>query len=156
MKPRIINKPAFTVVGLSQCVKGLDGSRETLWTQLSARFQEIPNADPDTGFGVHSWKGSERHYLAGMALRGAIKGKKVPEVPKGMEVYHLKKHAYAVFPHHGLIDYLSTTIDTIFNDWLPGSGFQAAENIYFELYDDRFQPGSEDSILFIFVPVRQK
>ena len=156
MEPRIIIKSSFTVVGLSLPFECLDGNSEALWAQLSGRFQEIPDADPGTGFGVHTWNGSERHYLAGMALRGAIKGEKVPEVPKGMEAYHLKKHAYAVFPHHGLIDYLSTTIDTIFNDWLPGSGYQTAENYYFELYDDRFQPGSEDSVLFIFVPVKQR
>jgi len=155
MKPRIIIKPAFTVVGLSQCVERSDGNAEALWTQLSARFQEIPNADPDTGFGVHSWKGSERQYLVGIAMRGTLMGEKVPEVPEGMTSYPITKHAYAVFPHHGLIDRLSSTIDTIFIDWLPGSGYQTAENYYFELYDDRFQPGSEDSVLFIFVPVKR-
>jgi len=156
MKPRIIIKPAFTVVGLSQCDERSDGNTEALWAQLSARFQEIPNADPDTGFGVHSWKGSERSYLVGIALRGMVTGEMDIAIPKGMAAYHIDQHAYAVFPHHGLIDRLSSTIDRIFIDWLPGSGYQTAGDYYFELYDDRFQPGSEDSILFIFVPVRQK
>ena len=156
MEPRIIIKPAFTVVGLSQCVERVDDSTEALWAQLSARFQEITNADPDTGFGVHSREGSEGQYLVGMALRGTIKGEKVPEVPEGMTAYSFNTHAYAVFPHHGSISCLSRTIDWIFKDWLPESGYQKAGEYYFELYDDRFQPGSEDSILFIFVPVRQK
>jgi len=36
------------------------------------------------------------------------------------------------------------------------TGYQTAGDFYFELFDDRFQPGSEDSILFIFFPVKQR
>jgi len=156
MEPRIILKPAFTVVGLSQNGESLNEHTETLWEQLSARFHEIPGADPDTGFGVHCWNGSERKYLVGMAIRGEVDGSEVPVVPEGMMSCQLKKHTYAVFPHCGSIDHLNETINWIFTDWIPGSGYQAMENYFFELYDDRFQPGSDDSILFVYVPVEER
>ena len=152
MEPRIILKPAFTVVGVSCCGEKQVSSTEDLWAQLNMRFHEILGADPDTGFGVHCWNGSERKYLAGMAVRGVNN----IEVPEGMTSCQLKKHAYAVFPHYGLIMHLDETVNWIFNDWFPGSGYQVVENYFFELYDDRFQPGSEDSIVFIYVPVEER
>ncbi len=156
MEPQIIIKPAFTVVGLSHRGENLDGSTEDLWEQLNTRFQEITGADPDTGFGVHCWNGVERHYLAGMAVRGGIVGEEAPDVPEGMTACQLKKHAYAVFPHYGPVDQLETTIKWIFGKWLKGSSYKAVDNYFFELYDDRFQPDSEDSILLIYVPVEEK
>jgi len=85
-----------------------------------------------------------------------ITGGKLPVVPKGMTAYQIEQHAYAVFPHHGYMSHLSNTVDWVINGWLPGSGYQTAGDFYFELFDDRFQPGSEDSILFIFFPVKQR
>jgi AraC family transcriptional regulator len=152
MEPRIIIKPAFTVVGISHKGEAQDERTENLWEQLNARFHEIPGADPDTGYGVHCWNGSERKYLAGMAVRGADK----IEIPEGMTSCQLDNHAYVVFPHCGSTDQLDETINWIYDTWLPGSRYQSLENYFFELYDDHFQPGSEDSILFIFVPVEEK
>ena len=92
----------------------------------------------------------------GMAVRGAIDGNEVSEIPEAMTACQLKNHVYAVFPHCGSISHLNETINRIFVDWLPESGYQAVENYFFELYDDRFQPGSDDSILFVYVPVEER
>lgn len=156
MEPRIILKPAFTVVGLSQNGEDLSEQSETLWEELGLRFQEIPGADPDTGFGVHCWNGSERKYLVGMAVRGVVDESEDSDIPEGMTACQFKKHAYAVFPHCGPISNLNETFNWIFADWLPGSGYQAVGNSFFELYDDHFQPDSEDSVIFIFIPVEER
>ena len=149
-QPRIILKPAFTIVGLSCPVTGLNGSTEVTWEQLGERYHEIPQADPDVGYGVHTCDVSGRQYLAGLALRG------MPgywQTPSGMTTLHIEAHAYAVFNHTGLVRDLPERVDSIFEDWLPDSGFASGGDFYFEYYDDRFLPGSRDSVVLVFVPV---
>ena len=149
MKPWLIYKPAFNVVGIP--LNGGDLSRhfDALWDQLAARFAEIPHADPDQGYGLHSLTNHEPSYLAGLAVR------KVEVIPEGMAARRFPANTYAVFVHHGLSTHLSQTVERIFVEWLPGSNYQLAGDFYFEYYDDRFQPGSPESVISIYVPVRQ-
>lgn len=155
MEPRIIYKPAFSVVGLSQPFSGWDGRIDALWTQLEQRYQEIPMADPDVGFGVHTWQAGKNRYVAGLALRKVPGRGGMGPLPPGMTRISLDPHAYAVFVHNGVMTCLGETVDMIFEDWLPGSGYRCAADFYFEYFDDRFQPGSRDSVLFLFLPVKQ-
>ena len=151
LEPRIILKPAFSVVGLSRPLARLDGNLEALWQELGDRYAEIPQADPDAGFGVHTWAGSSRQYLAGLALAGSE-----GQVPPDMTVLRIEAHAYAVFVHTGFMRGLAETVRGIFDGWLPGSGYESAADFYFEYYDDRFSPGSPDSVVFLWVPVSLK
>lgn len=150
IEPRIILKPAFTVVGLSQNGDSSHVGREALWDLLNQRYHEIPFADPDSGFGVHTWNGAEQLYLAGLSVR------QVGAVPEGMTALTLGAHAYAVFPHRGDSAQVGATVEQIFTEWLPASGYRAAADYFFEYYDDRFQPGSAESLLFIYLPVYLK
>lgn len=151
LEPRIILKPAFSVVGLSRPLARLVGDSEALWQELGSRYAEIPQADPDAGYGVHTWTGSSWQYLAGLSLRSAG-----GEIPPDMTLLQIEAHAYAVFVHIGLVQDLPKTEGRIFEGWLPGSGYQPAADFYFEYYDDRFTPGSPDSVVFLWVPVTQK
>ncbi len=149
MQPRLIYRPAFSVVGLpSQNGDVTDPARmDALWARLGERYTEIPQADPDIGFGVHTWTTAGHHYLAGMAQR------KAGPVPQGRERSWLPAHAYAVFPHAGPMVLLPETLGQIFEGWLPTSGYRRAEAYYFELFDDRFVPHSAQSLLFLYIPV---
>ena len=146
--PRIILKPAFTVVGISRPLARLDGELESLWRELGDRYAEIPQADPDAGYGVHTRDTAGPIYLAGLAL-GAGAG----EIPRDMTTLQIEAHAYAVFVHTGLQQNLPQTANAIYAGWLPASGYRLAADFYFELYDDRFNPGSPDSVVFLWVPV---
>ena len=151
MEPRIILKPAFSVVGLSRPVARFNGGFEALWHELGDRYIEIPQADPDSGYGVHIWSDAGREYLAGLALGGSA-----DSIPEDMTVLKFQAHAYAVFTHTGLLRDLPEKVECIFEGWLPGSAYQVAGDFYFEYYDDRFTPGSNDSVVFVWVPVAPK
>jgi len=145
--PRIVLKPAFSLVGFSCQSSQLDGNFELLWGELADRFDEIPFVDPDFGYGAHLQQGSGWQYLAGLAvLRPGL-------VPDGMTLHHFDAHTYAVFAHRGRLHRLSKTIAAIFRDSLPDAGFKVIDGFYFEFFDDRYQPESEDSVVFIYVPV---
>lgn len=150
LSPRIVYKASFTVVGFA--LEGEISVRkgDALWGKLGERFAEIPHADPDAGFGVHTWVDSKHQYLAGLAVRGN------GVIPAGMTEQRFDAHIYAVFVHTGQMSGLAQTLGGILDEWLPGSGYERDGEFYFEYYDDRFKPGSGDSIIFLWVPVRKK
>ena len=149
MKPWLLFKPAFNVVGIPLNGRDLSRQFDALWDQLAARYAEIPHVDPDQGYGLHSLTGHEQLYLAALAVR------EVDVIPEGMTARQIPPNTYAVFVHHGLSINLLQTVDRVFSEWLPGSSYQLAGDFYFEYYDDRFQPGSPESVISIYVPVRQ-
>jgi len=68
----------------------------------------------------------------------------------------IEAHAYAVFVHRGRLGGLPAMIEKIYGEWLPEVGYAVSGEFYFEFYDDRFQPDSVDSVLFVWVPVREE
>ncbi len=96
MEPRIIYKPAFTIVGFSQEFDGDDGAADVLWDRLAARYQEIPFVDPDVGYGVHIILPENHRYLAGLGVtRPGV------SAPADMSDFRIDPHTYAVFTHTG-------------------------------------------------------
>lgn len=148
MEPRIIYKPAFRVVGFSQNGEGEEKDTESLWDQLSARYREIPGADPDVGYGVHRQTDHVHRYLAGLAVW------QDGPLPEDMSFEAFEAHAYAVFHHRGRSDKLPDTVKKVFEEWLPAAGKTPLDGFYFEFYDDHFQPNSVDSIIFIWIPIQ--
>ena len=148
MEPRIIYKPAFTVVGFAQTVNGDGGDIERLWEQLAARFREIPFANPDVGYGVHITCDRTHRYLAGLGVT-----RQGGAVPADMAAFQMVPQTYAVFTHNGWMVELPATVDAVYATWLPEAGYHPAADYFFEFYDDHFQPDSALSTLFIWVPV---
>jgi AraC family transcriptional regulator len=145
MEPRIIYKPAFAVVGFAH--NGEGGDDEALWDQLGARYQEIAHVDPDVGYGVRSIMDGNPSYLVGLAVR------EEGPTPPGMTAVRFQPHTYAVFVHRGRAEALAETVRAALGEWLPKSGYRLAGERYFEYYDDHFDPGSEGSVIFVWVPV---
>ncbi|MCB2210349.1 GyrI-like domain-containing protein [bacterium] len=145
MEPRIIYKPGFTVVGIAQ--NGDSGDGDALWDELGARYREIPQADPDVGYGVRSITDDDKTYLVGLAVR------EEGRTPPGMKSVRFEPHTYAVFVHRGRAARLPETVGAALSEWLPGSGYALAGTRYFEYYDDNFEPGSDESVIFVWVPV---
>ena len=143
----MIYKAGFTVTGLGLNGDRLAESREGLWERLGERFREIPQADPDVGYGV-VWTRPDAgiSYLAGLAAGMGT--------PSGMVSHHFDKQLYAVFHHAGPVAGLQETVRQIYEVELPQMRYQVSGEYYFEVYDDRYDPGEADSIVFIWVPVR--
>jgi AraC family transcriptional regulator len=147
VEPRIISKPAFTVVGLLQDDQKDDASIDELWLRLGSRFHEIEGVDPDVGVGVHFAQGDGQRYLVGFTAY------QMDSAPVGMTAVHFDAKVYAVLTHQGTLDGIADTLGAFYSDWLPKSGYQCDDATYFEVYDDRFVPNSPDSVIAIYVPI---
>jgi AraC family transcriptional regulator len=64
------------------------------------------------------------------------------DLPGEFSRVRIPARRYAVFPHSDHISRIRATVYTIWNKWLPASGYRHADAADFELYDDRFDPRS--------------
>lgn len=66
----------------------------------------------------------------------------------------IPEQRYAVFSHRGPLSRLGETFAAIWNEWLPGSGHQAAKSPSFELYPEDFDPQTNPKGVEIWVPIK--
>jgi AraC family transcriptional regulator len=78
-----------------------------------------------------------------------------PELPKGLTSLSVSSRKYAVFVHRGHVAGIRSTISAIWCNWLPESGFRAAEAPSFEKYGPEFNPRTGLGGLEIWVPVEE-
>ena len=80
--------------------------------------------------------------------------KSTDDVPEGMQSYVVPAATFATFTHRGKLDGVGNTIAGIYNEWLPSSGKTRRSDLPdIELYDERFNPTSDESEFDIRVPV---
>ena len=95
------------------------------------------NAD-DTGF----------HYLAGVEVSDRA------SLPSEYSIIEWPAHRYAVFEHEGHVSGLSKTVDAIWHDWLPTSGYQHDRSLgMLERYGEQFDPHTQSGDVQVWVPI---
>ena len=149
MEPKIVTKPAFTVVGMLYHGKNENNEIPQLWGEFMTRAQEIRQvATPHLGYGVCGDldDSDEFNYLAGFGVTG------VDKIPAGMSSWEVPEQTYAVFPC--TLKSIHQAYQYAFQTWLPQSGYQRAEGPDFELYDEDFDDKAQDPELTIYIPIK--
>jgi predicted transcriptional regulator YdeE/DNA-binding transcriptional MerR regulator len=149
MEPKIVTKPAFTVVGMLYHGRNENNEIAQMWGEFVPRMGEIKHAT-----GAHETFGVCRdlepeglfEYVAGLPVTQA------EDVPQGMVSWEVPEQKYAVFP---------CTLPTIGEayayankTWLPGSGYERGDGPDFEHYDESFNPDEDGSHFHIYVPIK--
>jgi predicted transcriptional regulator YdeE len=149
-EPKILTKPAFTVIGMKYRGKNEQGEIPQLWGKFMARAGEIRDKlEPDICYGVcdnHDDASGEFDYVAAFEVGDEV------EIPDGMVKWDLPAQTYAVF---------TCTLPTImeayqyaYKSWLPESATQRTSGPEFELYDQDFDPNVPSSPMYLYVPVK--
>lgn len=149
MEPKIVTKPAFTVVGMRYFGKNEHQEISAMWDRLNARWNDLPPRADNCAYGVcftPNDKG-EFEYVAGISTAASA------QAPDGMVMRQVPESKYAVF---------TCTLKTIhdvyqhaFQTWLPQSGHQWGGTPDFELYDETFDPQHADECqLYIYIPIK--
>jgi AraC family transcriptional regulator len=126
-----------------------------LWQQLAVRANEIPNRVDAVGYGLCVHGGSsEFYYLAGYAVWD------IADLPPGINSITLAAQAYGVFTHPGHVAQIRTTIDEVFDHWLPGSGQEldlkpGNKLHFFERYGEGFNPETGIGDIEIWIPLKE-
>jgi predicted transcriptional regulator YdeE/DNA-binding transcriptional MerR regulator len=157
MEPKIVNKPAFTVVGLpftgrvsSAPYENSDQNNEIgkVWDEFNIRHGEIPHVcGPAYGVCFANPNDQEPWYIAGAEVE------RVEEVPAGMMSISVPAQRYAVFPC--TLQTLGETYRYICEAWQPQSGYEHADAPDFEYYDQEFDPANPQQMkLSVYWPIK--
>jgi AraC family transcriptional regulator len=152
MEPKIINRPAFTVIGMKYRGKNENQEIPQLWRQFGPRAMEIKNiAHPGISYGVMDYydeSTGEFDYIASLEVES------VEEIPEGMDRWDVPEQTYACFTC--TLPTLIETFKSAYNEWLPQSEYEHAPSPEFELYDEDFDPNVASSPMYIYIPIKKK
>ena len=123
----------------------------------SAALAAGENIDPNGDDHQYAW--SENFgWINAEPLGNAGPGVEVSDfsdLPREFQSVRIPEQRYAVFTHSEHISTIRRTVNTIWNHWLPISGFKAADAPNFERYDEKFDPATGNGGLEIWIPVRE-
>ena len=149
MTLKTLERPAQTVVGLQIRTKPMSPEIPALWPKFVARIDEIPDAaEPHVSYGVMRYAGGVLEYAAAISVSAAH------HVPAGMTTIQVPAGTYAVFSYP--LSALGKGFAEINGRLLPESGYQPVDGLFFERYDERFDPTNPQSAVGIYIPVRPK
>jgi predicted transcriptional regulator YdeE len=150
MKPRIVERGAFTVVGLKYRGKNEEGEIPQMWQALGPRTGEIANmADDTAAYGISANMDrdtGEFDYVAGFEVSSAR------DLPQGMVAFGVPAGRYAVFTT--TLPKIGETFHNAYNTWLPQSGHQPTGGPEFEVYDEQFDPQDPTSEFDLYIPIK--
>lgn len=154
MKPKLIHKNRFVVIGMGQDAPA-GSNMSDLWDKFLPQKHKIGRVCGKEAYGI-CYAAKEKdaypddfHYTAALPVRDDA------SIPEGMEKIVIESHEYAVFTHRGSVSDISKTNDYIWKTWLPQSGYEPANSPDFELYDERFNADDANSEFDIYVPIKR-
>ena len=150
MEPKIVVKPAFTVVGMLIHTKPMTPEIPQLWGKFAPQIDEVQHqAEPNASYGLMLFdqESGDLDYMAGVSVEQA------GDLPAGMTRWDVPAASYVVF--ESTLSAIGDTFGHIYNTWLPTSGYQQAAAPYFERYGETFDP-DDPSSLSIYIPLESK
>lgn len=150
LSPRFEDLNAFKVAGFNrrfamQNTAGIPG----LWQSFGQHIGSIPGEVPGVAYGVcYNAEGDSFDYLCGVEVRSAS------DLPRGFIVLEVPSNRYAIFHHRGHITDIHAIMRTIFSDWLPRSGHQAAAAPVLERYGREFDSCTGTGGFDVCVPLK--
>lgn len=158
MKPEIIEKESFHVIGLERTYPLADFEKALVqWEDFKKKSDAIDTPDRNCFYGIsHAPLGScnddgkspQFKYLTACE---AEKGSKVPE---GMIKVRMPKQKYACFTFRGPVSGFQSFIKNIWAHYLPESGLEVVDMPEIEVYDERFRIDSNESEMDYLIPVK--
>ena len=151
MQPKIVNREAFTVMGVIGHFASAAENLSPLWEQKYTSFHEQiePLSAGEGHYGVYLGADHAKpiDYLAGMAVRDTA------GAPEGVEVREVPAALYAVF--EGSFQDIGPTYGYIWGEWLQSSADQQDTS---KLGFDYYPPGTTDSNspMEVWFPVKRK
>lgn len=129
IETKIIEKPAFSVVGITEKIRHFDpslppsqNSIAKLWSRFNKRIEEIPGILGWRSFGLmlqnpDNAPGMPFDYTA--AAQICEDG----DVPEGMSCIEVPAARYIVLTHRGPLDDINNAFDHFWGHWLPNSSY---------------------------------
>jgi len=155
MQPDIINKESFKIIGIRCFSNNKNGEIPRAWDEFNKRYNEIQNRISNYVLGVCEYVENFDHessdkfeYICCCEVSNA------DQVPEGMVAKEIPAQKYARFKHMGSTENLGNTYNKIYGEYIPENNLILEPAADFELYGEEFKFDSEDSIMYIYIPVK--
>ncbi len=148
--PRFETGKAMLVAGLGERIIQHNGAGiPGLWQRFHQYVQNFPGRIGKVAYGVccNADDAGNFDYIAGVEVAD------FSDLPREFARVRIPEQRYAVFAHGDHISTIRRTVNTIWNEWLPSSGLEAADAPSFERYDENFDPATGAGGFEIWVPV---
>ena len=156
LEPELVEQPAMRLIGMVTRCFGTDSEKSNfapaqpaLWSTFLPRAREVDKLPSNVAYGVVRvpQQGDELEYLAAFPVSDSA------EVPPGMVAREVPAARYARFAHQGLVERLDQTLNYVYSSWLLTSSMRHTGGCDLEIYDERYIPSSERSIMHYAIPV---
>lgn len=121
------------------------------WQHFGPYIGKIPGQVCRTAYGVRC-NGDDAgniDYICGVEVSD------FSLLPADLSRLRIPGQRYAVFSHRGHISRIRSTWHTIFDKWLPTSGYEVVDAPDFERYGEDFDPRTGTGIVEIWIPIKQ-
>lgn len=150
--PRFVNGKALLVAGLGERYD-CESSKAipSLWQRFIPHIGHVPGQIGERiAYGVccNSDEEGNFDYIAGVEVSD------FSELPREFSRVRIPAHRYAVFAQREHIATIRSTVNTIWNKWLPQSGHEAADAPDFERYGESFDPATGNGGFEIWIPIK--
>jgi len=119
------------------------------WERFVPKIAKLPGQIGQVFYGV-CWQvspGRGFEYLSGVEVKDATR------LPGDFTIVRLPALEYAVFVHRDHVSTIGSTIDKIWNDWVPQAGLNVASAPCFERYTEEFNPQVGMGGMEIWIPL---
>jgi AraC family transcriptional regulator len=154
--PRFETAKAFLVAGPAERISCDNGAMiPGLWQRFHQEVADIParagQGKDQVAYGVccNGDDSGNFDYIAGVEVVD------FSDLPRRFARIRIPQQRYAVFTHTEHVASIRRTVNTIWNQWLPASGLEAADAPSFERYGEGFDPATGNGGFEIWVPVRE-
>jgi predicted transcriptional regulator YdeE len=119
------------------------------WEKFSPQIGKVPGQIGPVSYGV--CKQADQgcfEYISGVEVKEGA------SLPAGFAQLRLAPQRYAVFTHSGHVSTLPTTIDKIWQKWVPDAAVAMAQAPVFERYTEAFNPQTGLGGMEIWIPIQ--
>ena len=150
--PRIETGRTLLIAGLSERYSyATSAGIPSQWQRFQPHIGHVTGQIGDVAYGVfyNTDDSGNMDYMTGVEVAD------FSDIPKDFARLRVPEHLYAVFAHPGHVSAIRGTMNAIWNDWLPASGYEAADAPGLERYDRKFNPDTGLGGFEIWIPVRK-
>lgn len=163
IQPAIVIEQEYTMVGIPGRFHRIRSDKYDgtpigeLWRSFFEQRHRVRNAVDDVALGIVTPDAlspdddSEATYVAGAQVTSTAGN------PDTLQPVHIPPRMYALFEHHGHMNGLRNTMDSIYAVWLVNNErYTTDDSPLVEIYTSAFQHDAPDSVFSIAVPLIQR
>ena len=155
--PEVYEQRPLQLVALKTLFYGIDSAKNNLaqklpplWGSFLQRLGEVPHAVPGVCYGVVS---PVRESSDQLQYCAAVEVRQKAALPAGMLALDLPAARYARFGHQGPAQGIDNTVNYIYSSWLLSSGMAHGGGADLEIYDARYHPTADTSLMHYAIPI---